>query len=254
MVTPLHPGGPARSGAVLGLLVSAGLVLVLLRSGQPLPTEGTQGDERSLAALRALHTVYLECATYRDEGEVEQVFVKDGGRRTVRLPFETAFVRDGGYRYEFRSRRGEEEWDRYVVWRDGDTWRSWWSVGPQAKEATSLNGVLAGPSGVSGGSATIVPGLLQAGPGWGDWLTQPGSVALEDPEVVDGRRCDRLRLEYGTISPPWTVWVDQEQHLVRRMFQSREVNDFVVETTIAFRPEVGVAIPAAELAFEPPPD
>lgn len=72
--------------------------------------------------LDEVRDVYANCFSYRDSGKVESVFVvPDQEERTVVKPFETAFSRDEGlFRFEYRDRAGEYEWNKCVVWSDGE--------------------------------------------------------------------------------------------------------------------------------------
>ena len=122
------------------------------------------GDQRSapqtLDARQILERtakVYAECKTYRDSGVVKTLFIQEGRNRTVSKPFTTAFVRPDRFRYEFKNRRGEYEFDRYLVWRKGQDVRTWWDVRPGVEEKADLDGALSAARGVSGASSYTRP-------------------------------------------------------------------------------------------------
>jgi hypothetical protein len=78
--------------------------------------------------LARVEKTYAACDTYRDSGSVTTIFFSERGKRTVEQPFTTAFVRPDRFRYEFLDRRCEEEFDRYLVWCEGDEVRSFAEV------------------------------------------------------------------------------------------------------------------------------
>src|SRR5688572_1820229 len=80
--------------------------------------------------LARMERIYAECDAYRDTGAVKTVYIADGERNTVVQPFTTAFDRPDRFRFEFLDRRGEEEFDRYLIWANGRDVRSWWDIRP----------------------------------------------------------------------------------------------------------------------------
>src|SRR5438128_3110913 len=110
--------------------------------------------------MEQMVSVYASCKTYMDTGEVQILFLEKRGRRTVIRPFSTSFVRPADFRFEFQNRRGEREWDIYIVWRHDDSVKTWWSVKPGVMTDRPFPLALAGATGVSGGSAHTIPQLL----------------------------------------------------------------------------------------------
>jgi hypothetical protein len=100
---------------------------------------------------------YASCQSYMDTGQVKTVYLTQRGRRTEVRPFSTAFVRPDAFRFEFQNRRGEEEWDRYIVWKQGVVIKSWWTLKPEGREFAELSLAIAGATGVSGGSSCGYP-------------------------------------------------------------------------------------------------
>jgi hypothetical protein len=199
-------------------------------------------------------TIYAECESYRDSGVVTTVFFESRGQRTVKRPFTTAFVRPDRLRYEFLDRRGEEEFDRYLVWRAGEEIRTWWDVNPGVEHESSLERALAGATGVSGGSAYTIPGFLLP-----DELNGSLAARLRDPEVlangeIGGARCHRIRgIAAGGARPePVTYWIEAESKLLRRIEEQMRFDDFGTVETTDYEAEIDVPIDASLLAFDPP--
>ena len=206
------------------------------------PSEGSE-------VLRRIREAYADCESYRDEGEVRTVFVsKDGLKRTDLKTFKTAFVRPDRFRFEFKARRGEVEWNQYVIWADEDGVRSWWTIEQEVEYPTSLGLAIAGATGVSSGSAYYVPNLLMPDLVGGRGLLPDGSKVIGE-ELLDGLACHKVEDPDGM-----TLWFDKEELLLRAVFQTRAFEDegFSTEKRMTYRPQFNVEIADAELTFEPP--
>jgi outer membrane lipoprotein-sorting protein len=214
---------------------------------------GTVPEIEAGELLRAMAETYAACESYRDSGTVTTVFFTDRGKRTVRRPFTTAFVRPDRFRYEFRDRAGEDELHRYLVWRDGDDVRTWWDVRPGVQQPGSLVYALAGATGVSGGSAHMVPSLLSP-----DEMTPALVSGLRDLQVLEdawlgSARCHRVSGSLpGGRPATMRLWIDAESRLLRRIEQDAEPGDFRTEQTTDYAPEIDVPIDSSALAFDPP--
>lgn len=240
--------------------------------------------------------VYAGCSTYRDTGESTTVFingVRPTERRTKALEFRTEFVRPDRFYFEFTKREvgPRSEWNRYVVWANHEVIRSWWSMGNRTEEFESLSMAIAGPTGISGGTAHSIPSLL---------LTIAGRTLLEgDLELdreghIDDARCYCLSHTFGDRDE--TVWVAAESHVILRLdvrarfqpeamaaehetrldvYRRKAAEDgpgsasartlerlerepprisapFTTEQTILYRPHLDVPIAADVFEFEPP--
>lgn len=218
-------------------------------AGQREPVQRVPAEQTAARILERMGKTYAECKTYRDTGVVTILFFKDDRKRTDRRPFTTAFVRPDEFRYEFRSRRGEEEFDRYLVWCKGQDVRTRWDIRPGVGTETSLPRALAGPTGVSGGSAYTVPALLMPqDTGWN--LTDLEDAQRVEDGEIDGTKCYRIK---GSISGrPMLLWIEKTSSLLRRIEQENQFPDFRTESTTDYQPEVDVPIPAELLTFDPP--
>jgi hypothetical protein len=170
---------------------------------------------------------YASCRSYQDEGAVVTTIISElvapWGRRTSRKPFRTAFVRPDRLRFEFseEAEGPESEWKRYVVWADGKDIRSWWTVRPRIEHHETLLHALAGPTGVSNGSAGAVPSLLLSAP-YGRLVFPPAqSPRLVGREPMKGSDC--YRLEADTAGHAAQLWIDTAQFVIRQMREEGEI-------------------------------
>lgn len=219
-----------------------------------------EGEEKKPAAtqpaarqiLDKMAHVYASCQTYMDKGVVTTVFFRNDRKRTAKKPFTTAFVRPDRFRFEFKARRGEEEWDRYIVWRDGKSVQTWWDVQPGIGKGASLSMALGAALGVSSGSAGTIPSLLMPDKGIsGKLLTSMTDLELLAEEDVDGVPCVKVQgkdFRGETI----TLWIEKEMHLLRKIFEHKTFPDFRTETTTTYQPQINVDIPPEALKFNPP--
>ena len=239
--------------------------------------------------LRRIEQTYSSCASYRDKGEVRQVYRlrAPSHQSTTRKPFTTLFVRPDRFRFEFREfDEGESESDQFVVWTEGGRVRTWWSVAP-TEDYGSVGTALSAASGISGGSAVNIPGMLSfvdRGIGRG-LLDQPWNANLECVEQIDGRVCYHLARHYSDGSRVVDLWVDRESSVVRRLreqvrfgvgemqraFERAKRASTAAEealsaldppvaqafdsvTTTDYCAELNVQIEATEFGFDPPED
>ncbi len=100
---------------------------------------------------------YAEARSYEDEGEVRTVFFESRGQRTDIKPFTTAFVRPDAFRFEFKNRYNPgDEWDRYLLWQNGETVKTWWSIQPGIRDNQTFEDAISAATGVSGSSSANV--------------------------------------------------------------------------------------------------
>ena len=202
--------------------------------------------------LERMAKAYAGCKSYHDSGVVKTLFVQAAGNRTVEKPFSTAFVRPDRFRFEYKERRGEgeDEVDRYIVWRKGDEVRTWWDIKPGVQKPQSLGLALAGATGVSGGSAHTVPAMLLLNEIGGRLLTD----MIEAKRIEDARldKVDCFHLEGKYAGSPMTLWIDQKSFLVRRIDAQKTFDKFRTEETTTYHPAIDRKIPDKKLEFDPP--
>ena len=208
---------------------------------------------------QAMLSKYRDARTYSDEGVVHQKLLTSHGF-AMDLPFQTAWERGGRFRWEYRSSEKllSRSDQKYVVWsKDQRGGESWWDVNERHETFSDMEMAMAGPTGVSGGSATAVVPMLLKGTRGMLWVSSPRDAGTE---VVDGVVCRKIEgvTEYSNGSI--ILWID-DALLLRRAF-TREVIDpaklpgamggekFTAETTIDFKPRMDEKI--LDAAFAPP--
>ena len=201
--------------------------------------------------LDRMAKVYADCQSYRDSGVVKSVLTFSVlGKQITEKPFTTAFVRPDRFRFEFKAMESGVE-QRYLVWQGGNDVKTWWDVKPGVEKVESLGLALAGPTGVSGGSAHTIPALLLprevAGRRLTD-LTEPKRLADAKIDNVD---CFVLDGQFG--DRPMTLWIDKQTFLVRRIAERDKLGLWTnVEKTTTYDPIIDEAVPAEKLVFDYP--
>lgn len=231
-------------------LLLAGVALFLL-VGACHPLRAQQPSAADI--MERMASAYASCRSYVDEGEVRTVFHEQGGRRTRVKPFSTAFVRPSDFRFEYKERRGEEDWNSYIVWRGADSVKTWWSVKPGVNSPTDLFSALGGAAGVSSGSAVTVPALLMPDLARGNRIKSLSGPKLLGEEEVDGRRAHKVE-GLDSRNNVVTIWVDAESMLLLKVYEKVKAEKYEAETTTTYKPQVNVEVAREKLAFNPPED
>lgn len=219
------------------------IVLAVAFSSQGQSLSAQQIIDRSMA-------VYANCISYVDEGEVKTLFLESDRKRTVIKPFTTAFVRPSDFRFEYKERRGEEEWDSYIVWKDAESVKTWWSIRPGVESPETLSRALAGATGVSSGSANTIPTLLMPEMKMGSSIKSLSGLKLVGEEEVNGSKAYKIE---GTDlrNRSVTLWLDEASFLIVKTFRTASFPKFETETTTTYKPQVNVSADG-KLAFNPP--
>jgi hypothetical protein len=201
--------------------------------------------------MEGVFSVYASCGTYADEGQVRTVFLEKGGSRIVVKPFKTAFVRPTHFRFEFKLRRGEQGWNRFIAWQQGGTVKSWSAFNQKAKSEEWLPTVIASFTGISSKAALTIPQLLMPDLLKARSLSSLTGFRLDGEEKINGSSAYRVKGEYlhnNTV----TIWIDKEKLLILRIYERKQINDFEVEQTTDYRPQMNVEVRADDLAFNSP--
>lgn len=207
--------------------------------------------------VEQMFSAYVSCNTYQDTGEVRTVFLEGERRRTVLLPFSTAFVRPASFRFEFRSRRGEVEWDQYIIWKEGEAVKSWWSIRPGVIADRTFSMSVSGANGVSGKSALTVPSMLMPDELRASPVKALTNLRLVGEEQVAGRDTYKIEAQ-GFRETPTTLWIDKQRFLLLRIFEKKKIartdgkGEFETEATTVYNPQINETVPAPKLAFDPP--
>lgn len=222
------------------------LIVTLLLAA--VPSFGQQPQALSAQQiLDKMVSVYASCSSYRDAGEAKVVW--KGTDRVTLKPFTTAFIRPSQFRYEFRNedlRFGPAD---YVVWQNGVSVKSWWSVRPGVRSYETLDIALGTAAGVSDGTSMQVPSML-----FGDFhdthrIQKLSQLTLIKEEAVGGRPAYQIK-GIAFRNQEMTIWIDKEKFLLLKTFEIVQLSNATVEQTTTYKPEVNVAIAADKLAFK----
>ena len=227
------------------------------RDAAPIPPAADSPDQ---ILARSIKT-YAEARSYEDAGLVTQVYLTGKSRRTLKRPFSTRFTRPNLFFYEFseRSGDGDDDRNRYVIWADEAPERSrcWWTLRPEIKQDT-LAMTIAGGTGISGGSAFLVPQMLMPVALPSLPLSGLAHCTLAGEESVDDFPCHKLVGTAHSGNPmtisgnPMTIWIDKETSLLRKVFTTSQIPGSTVEQTTTYRPRLNPDIPAERFTFDPP--
>lgn len=162
---------------------------------------------------------YAGCTSYRDDGVVTTAFYSPA-RRVVNKPFKTRFVRgeNGGFLFEYKSRRGEEDWDTCAVWLENGQVRAWSSQLP-LESGGSLDMALSALTGVSGGSAWRIPSLLMPEVVAERTRPKPDAVVLE---IAEAHALGCAAVEVRNAMRVEQIWIDRSTWLIRRVASARK--------------------------------
>ncbi len=265
---------------VQATLLALGLGLAACSPEKPATTKPPDGPQAASkptvqsadaeSTLRSAEKRYSAAKTYQDEGVVHIKMITKSRTIEEERPFSTAFERDGRFRWEFRSTvmpGGKGPTLQYVVWsRDQNTFDSWWGVTKKHEQHNSIDTALAGPTGVSGGSATaIIPMLRDMR--WGGKCANVKNPTVKGTGQIQGVDCTIIEGNDVT-GEPVRLWLDSS-FAVRQIFTSREIDPgkmpkrddepadvkvekFVAETTITIKPTFDASIADKEFEFNPP--
>ena len=217
------------------------LLLVTPAFGQQPPALSAQ------QILDKMVSVYASCSSYRDTGEAKEV-VRELDT-TILRPFSTAFVRPSQFRYEFREDSRLRSID-YVIWQNGASVKSWWTIRPEVRSYETLDEALAAAAGVSRGSSIDVPSML-----FGDFhdkhvIQTLSQLTLMKEEVVSGRPAYKIK-GMDWRNREMTIWIDKENFLLLKRFAIiQPANTPAAEETTTYKPEINIAIAADKLAFK----
>jgi hypothetical protein len=245
--------------AILGLPI--GLALALFLGLTPKPITPPESPVVAVAdptltgreIYQRMRLVYANARTYADEGEEQTVFSGLSGKAHTR-PFSTAFVRGGGFRFEFRDQYDRlDAWKEYVIWKDGASVSRWWTIEPRVEAKKDLADALSAAAGVSGTTSTIVPRFLHPEIPMGFLSEDRSPIELLGTQRVDGRETYRLQVN-PSHGPRVTMWIDARSYLIDRISFSNSLPGWVrADQIIVYRPLLNGPISPAALTFQPGP-
>ncbi|HXI12320.1 MAG TPA: DUF2092 domain-containing protein [Thermoanaerobaculia bacterium] len=207
-------------------------------------------DARQL--LRMVASVYSTCESYRDSGQVVMIFRGPESWTTVK-PFKTVFVRPHRFKYEFTDGNFGGITRRYVVWSDGESTNSWWTIRPSVRRFKTISEAIAGPTGVSGGSAHRIPTLLLGTKGTGNRITDMKEPMVVGTQVLDNGRTTYVVDGKNNQGGKVRVWIDKVSHLLLRINETSSLAGGTnFEQTTTYKPQLNPNVDAKEFSFTPP--
>lgn len=194
---------------------------------------------------------YAELKTYRDSGEVTQVFMMEGQEnRIVVKPFKTAFVRPERFRFEYSDASPNGQENVYIICRAAGETQSYWDVLGGIKKEESLRMAIASATGVSSGSAYNVPTLLLNAEFKAGSIVNSKDLKRIEDDKLDGVDC--YRIESTTPQGLRIFWIEQKTFLLRVVEGRSVFANFRVEETTRYKPVVDGPIDDKLLEFNPP--
>jgi hypothetical protein len=210
--------------------------------------------------LLTMKKVYAGCRSYRDTGTVRTSSETEGSRFGGEMPFRTAFLRPGPFRFEFVDTGLGDRSSKVALWWNGAEVHSWWDAQPGERLSESLQQALDAAAGISGGASLRIPGmLLPAIVGAGAPLVGP--ELLQD---ADDRGVACLRITGKSRATPYaqtsgtitvtvqdetvTLWVDRTKFLLRKVVDVKTLSTYRMSRTTTYTPELDVDLAPEELA------
>ena len=203
--------------------------------------------------------VYATAQTYQDKGIVTTNFYKPGSAE-----LQNQIKRIGTTAYDRRTDRFRFQYEevtsffglpnRYLIWSDGKSAKSWWTMGDSVNYDTSLSEELSAATGVSGTLSRKISGLLLTDTicaGWGiDSLCQ---LTYLGTGTLGSRLCYRLS---GRFRGDQTarLWIDQKTFLILGIDEStiKLPNDVGASMSIRYEPTVNRPVADEAFVFDPP--
>ena len=195
--------------------------------------------------------VYSSAISYRDTGIVSTNFITDE-IRLVEKPFKTAFLRSGLYRYEYHEIGNENS--RYIIHQDENgVVSNWWDITGEIEIIESLALAIAGATGVSSCSAFYIPSFLMPDElGFTNVLRRLENKEVVGSESIEGKDCYKLTGSHDYDGDIYTIWIQKNNFLIRRISDGKQFDTYRTETTIDILAEINIEIDDSEFEFDPP--
>jgi serine/threonine protein kinase/ankyrin repeat protein/formylglycine-generating enzyme required for sulfatase activity len=221
--------------------------IVVRKDGERFQSKALSDDIEVRQILDWMEKAYAECKSYRDSGVIKLVTFWDTASRdaTVEYSFTTAFVRPDRFQFDIKT-----EDNRLLISANGRDIQTWWDVEPGIKKPESLDFAMAQATGFSGGDVARIPALLMP-----QKLELSGGLDLIDPKKIEDGKLqnnDCFRLEYNFRDEQFTLWIDKQSYLIRRIDERIKFDNIRIERTTTFDPTIDGKITDEMLKFDPP--
>ncbi len=226
------------------------------------PDHRISDSPSSIELLARADEAYKKLDAYQDEGTSITKFEKSSLDQTNELHFTTAYSKAGKFRFEFwePSRFGGES--RMVVWKDGNVVKSWWTVNPVVESHESLGSAISGATGVSSGTAYLVPSVLMKEAAWKSctWTCSKDTYRIQDGieggnsffrvQHLTSTKAEKI---FGVDSPGTkgkvTYWISKDKYMLFRVDEETDFGEFFTRETIKYVPKFNVPIPNKAFEF-----
>lgn len=235
------------------VFVCTALLIVPISQLATQPRGNNPLDAQYEALVKEVQKAYRSLDAYQDSGCVTAAFYSQDHvlTQTSVKPYKIAFKRRGGFRYEFWDEKEQKKHHPYIVHESaGGKVTVWWGLESQVEESRNLSLALAGPAGISGGSAITIPRMLMskrlgfARPKF-HLLNRMEGVRSIETDTLDEQICHKVRGSlYGN---PGTIWIDQASLMLLRVDQTNPFDEFYTKETMRIYPKVNQPISAEEL-------
>ena len=187
--------------------------------------------------MAAMAEVYATCKSYQDRCVIETHSVDRGVFHARRLPFETAFVRAGGFRFSYREVTQDSDWTRHIICREGERIQVWCHQLPGINERESMDEAILELGVHCKAPMDAIPGLLMPKEINNAYLDRPVDMVLLGRQKVAGKTCNKLR---GMDSLGWsmTLWIEVKRKLLRRLQAKFHGHDVPVWVTATYESRI----------------
>jgi VWFA-related protein len=173
--------------------------------------------------------VYSGCRSYSDEVLISFKIAGFSSPFVFQQHFRTAYVSPDRFRFEVEQ-TGRKPW---VVWKDGDLVGTSGTTGVSYRPA-SLNAALSAVALATQGGSRVVPQLLMPRAlRTSNLLSVITNPVVTGEEKVDGHAAYRIE---GTLwDEPITLWIDNAQYLILKVYRKTSIANRVQEVTFQFK-------------------
>jgi outer membrane lipoprotein-sorting protein len=199
--------------------------------------------------IKLMREEYAMSKSYSDSGVVKIVLISSDGRRTVKKPFTTAFIRPDRFRFEYREKTQFNREHRFIVYRRGKDLQTYWDIENDLK-LDSLDKAIGAATGISGGSAITVPAMLL--PSEIKWRR---AIRFNNPKRIDDgifNNVSCFRIQDQIFGSHVIFWIDKEKFLLLKIYRESEYEDFQTQETTTYRPIKNGKVSDMMLEFNPP--
>lgn len=194
-----------------------------------------QSEPSDQQLVKRIAAVYRQCRSYRDIGRITVTRVEGSDTTVKKAEFVTVFIRDVGFRFEFRWDDGSPRPENFAIRSyEGEVatlTRGAWRKEPSLAEA------VAALTGLTAGASLHVPNLLLPNVGAPSVLKKACHSRIEDVRV-EGEDCYQFTCVDETRGRRMTLAVERRRLLVRRLTQWMDLSKLPWELPSG-RPEAG---------------